>query len=233
MISTNDKYFDKILTKVNNDLKNRKIEDCVPFLPMLRVQNDKLYYGILISGEKDNVWKSSPKIKAKYWALFDINNLELVEFNKTSENDYSDVIKTVNEEEIKNQKEMSEYEINKKIQYMEYFMNDIKNDSIPIQKDLNDILDNKITIDGQEVNATDYLMANIEEEIEEKVKELVNLVIEKKYNSISFYYECLIEKIVDIYKNTKKIDKEKINAAIKIMNKYYGGVTGIRNFFNI
>ena len=233
MISTNTKKCDEILSIVNDEIKKRNLEGIVPLFPMLRVQDGKLYYGVLIVGQDDNVWNSTPMTKASYWTLLDINSLEIVDFNKVEEKDYTSEEMNITDEKLNKQKELSKYEINKNIQYMEYLMNDIKNDNIPIQKELIDILDNKINIDGEAVNANDYLMANIEEDIKEKVKELVNLILQQKYSSISFYYECLIEKIVDIYKTTQSIDKEKINIAIKIMNNYYDGVIGIRQFFNI
>lgn len=233
MISTNTKKCDEILSIVNEEIKKRNIEGILPLFPMLRVQNDKLYYGVLIVNADDNVWDSNSSIKASYWALLDVNTLEVVEFNKLSDNDYIKEESKLDEEKNSKQKEISKYEIQKIMQYKEYLLNDIKNDNIPIQDELINILDNKINIDGEEVNVNEYLMANIEEDLQEKIKELVNLIIQEKYSSISFYYECLVEKIVTIFKENNIIDRDKMEVAIKIMNNYYDGVVGIKQFFNI
>lgn len=227
----NTKLSDKILDIVNDELKKRNIEGYIPLFPMLRKQNDKLYYGVLIVGLNDNVWKSEPLTKATYWALIDINDLRVIEFNKVSEKDYVKAEVEITKEFLEKQKEFSKYEVNKTMQYKNYLMNDIKNDAMPLQKELLDILNNTIIIDGNEVNAEDYLMANIEEELQGKIKELIDFILQQKYSLISFYYECLIENIIEEYKNTNIINEDKMNVAIKIMNNYYDGVIGIREFF--
>ena len=112
-------------------------------------------------------------------------------------------------------------------------MDDIKNDELPIQKKLSSILNNEIEIDGNNVNINDYLISNLEEDIKEKVKELVNVLVYSKYGSLTFYYDNLFNQIVGKYNNEKVIDKEKLRLCIEIMNNYYDGVIGIDNFFNI
>ena len=52
-------------------------------------------------------------------------------------------------------------------------MNDIKNDLLPIQQKLSNILNNEIEVDGEKVNMNDYLIANIEEDLTTKINELV------------------------------------------------------------
>ena len=88
-------------------------------------------------------------------------------------------------------------------------------------------------VDGEEVNINEYLLANLEEEIDEKITELVTLLINSKYGSITFYYDMLITEIINEYLSSKIINKDKIKLCIEIMNYYYDGVIGIDNFFNI
>lgn len=90
-----------------------------------------------------------------------------------------------------------------------------------------------MNVDGEEVSINDYIMANIEDDIKIKVKELVDLIIQTKYFSITFYYNEIFNKIIKEYKETNIINKELINYCIKIMNNYYYGIVGINNFFNI
>ena len=134
---------------------------------------------------------------------------------------------------MEEKKQLSKYEIRKKLQYKNYLLEDIKNDNLPIIDELLEKIGNKIEVDGSIVNANDYLMANIEEEIEEKVSELMELVIKQKYNYITIYYEELLKNIIEEYKESNIINKEKMYLASKIMNNYYDGVTNIKEFFNI
>ena len=112
-------------------------------------------------------------------------------------------------------------------------MNDIKKDELPIQKKLSKVLNNELEVDEEKVNIQDYIMANIETELKEKVKELVDLLVQSKYSSITFYYETLYNQIIREYKENNVINKEKMALCIEIMNNYYYGVIGIKNFFNI
>lgn len=73
----------------------------------------------------------------------------------------------------------------------------------------------------------------MEEEITEKVDELVNLMVISKYNSLTVYYDYLFKEIITIYQNNNIIDKEKMKLCIEIMNNYYDGVIGIDNFLNL
>ena len=112
-------------------------------------------------------------------------------------------------------------------------MNDIKMDELPIQKKLSQVLNNELEVDGEKVNIQDYIMANIETDLKEKVKELVDLLVQSKYSSITFYYETLYNQIIREYKENNVINKEKMKLCIEIMNNYYYGVKGIDGFFNI
>ena len=122
----------------------------------------------------------------------------------------------------------------KKIEeYTNYLLNDIKNDNLPIQKKLAGVVGNWIDIDGEKVNINDYIMANIEDDVIEKIKELVDIVIRSKYSNITLYYDILFNNIVEEYKNTNNINYDLIDSCIEIMNNYYGGIVGIKNLFNV
>jgi len=224
---------DKILEIVNEEKNKRGLEDYIPLYPMLRVEDNKLYIGIMLSHQDDKIWDIDSSLKTGYWALLDINSLDVIEINNIEEKNYilDDIIDNKRNSFVL--KELAEYEVRKKIEYQEYLMNDIKNDELPIQKKLSKILNNELEIDGEKVNVKDYIMANIEDELKEKVKELVDLLVQSKYSSITFYYETLYNQIIREYKENNTINKEKMLLCIEIMNNYYYGVLGIENFFNI
>lgn len=122
----------------------------------------------------------------------------------------------------------------KKIEeYTNCLLNDIKNDNLPIQKKLAGVVGNWIDIDGEKVNINDYIMANIEDDVRGKIKELVDIVIRSKYSNITLYYDILFNNIVEEYKNTNNINYDLIDSCIEIMNNYYGGIVGIKNLFNV
>ena len=88
-------------------------------------------------------------------------------------------------------------------------------------------------VDGEKVNINDYLLSNLEEDIKSKINDLVDILIQSKYGSITFYYDQMFTNIINNYKKDKVIDKEKIKLCIEIMNNYYDGVIGIDNLFNV
>lgn len=222
----------EILDIVNREKIRRGLKNYVACYPMMRVEDNKLYIGVLLVNSSDNVWDEAQKIKGCYWCLIDINTLEILEFNNISNKSY--ILGDIENKNIGNsQKELSIYEVNKIEEYTNYLLNDIKNDNLPIQKKLSSILGNKINIDGELVNINDYIMANIYEEVKEKVVELVDIVLKSKYSNLTFYYDELFNKIIEEYVNTDKINYELINNCIEIMDNYYPGMVGIRNFFNI
>ena len=134
---------------------------------------------------------------------------------------------------LDNQKELSEYSVKKSMEYKKYFMDDIKNDLLPIQKKLSNALNNEIEVDGDMVNINDYLIANMEPKITEKIDELIDLLLDFKYGSINFYYENLIKNIIKEYNEKNTINTDKMKICAEIMNNYYYGVVGIDNFFNV
>lgn len=223
---------DNILDIVNSEKVKRGLDNYAPCYPMLRVERDKLYIAVLLTNSHDNVWDANEEIKGEYWCLLDVDTLEILEFNKRDDKDYiSGSLIDINKTNA--QKELSIYEVKKIEEYTNYLLNDIKNDNLPIQKKLAGVVGNWIDIDGEKVNINDYIMANIEDDVREKIKELVDIVIRSKYSNITLYYDILFNNIVEEYRNTNNINYDLIDSCIEIMNNYYGGIVGIKNLFNV
>lgn len=228
----NNLNLDKYLKIANEEKIKRGLETYIPLYPMLRVVEDKLYVSVMLTAEDDNVWGIDGNVKPEYWLLIDIDTDEIIEFNKTDDKDF--VIGNVIPKNSENkQKEISKYTVKKALQYKNYLIEDIKNEQLPLQKKLSDVLGNVIEIDGEKVSLNDYLLSNLEEDIRAKVDDLVNILIQSKYGSITFYYDQLFNSILNEYKNNKMINKDKIKLCIEIMNSYYDGVICIDNVFNI
>ena len=199
----NNLNLDRYLNIVNDEKIKRGLTTYIPLYPMLRVENEKLYVGVMITEEKDNVWSREEHIKPEYWVLIDIDEDRILEFNKTEDKDF--VIGNLVS----------------------------KNEELPLQKKLSNILGSEMEIDGEKVNINDYLLSNLEEDIKAKINDLVGILIQSKCGSITFYYDQLFTNIVNHYKKDKTIDNEKIKLCIEIMNNYYDGVIGIDNLFNV
>lgn len=228
----NDLNLDKYLNIVNEEKLKRGLDRYIPLYPMLRIENNRLYIGVLLTSEDDNVWDFSGQVKPEYWVLIDAASEKILTFNRTSDKDF--VIGTMIPKNIDNkQKEISKYTIEKTLQYKNYLIEDIKNEQLPLQKKLSNILGNEFEINGDKININDYLLSNLEEDIKSKIDDLVNVLIWSKYGSITFYYDNLFNQIIAEYRNNNIIDKDKMNLCIEIMNNYYDGVIGIDNFFNI
>lgn len=228
----NNLNLDKYLNITNKEKIKRGLENFIPLYPMLRQENGKLYVGVMITDENDNVWSKDEQIKAEYWVLIDIKTDKILEFNKTEEKDF--VCGKLIPKDTKNkEKEMSKYTVEKTLQYKNYLINDIKNEKLPLQKRLADVLGDNMEIDGENVNINDYLLSNLEEDIKQKIDDLVDILVQSKYGSITFYYDNLFKQIINDYKKDGTIRKDKIKLCIEIMNNYYDGVIGIDNFFNI
>lgn len=228
----NNLNLDKYLNITNEEKIKRGLENFIPLYPMLRQENGKLYVGVMITDENDNVWSKDEQIKAEYWVLIDIKTDKILEFNKTEEKDF--VCGKLIPKDTKNkEKEMSKYTVEKTLQYKNYLINDIKNEKLPLQKRLADVLGDNMEIDGENVNINDYLLSNLEEDIKQKIDDLVDILVQSKYGSITFYYDNLFKQIINDYKKDETISKDKIKLCIEIMNNYYDGVIGIDNFFNI
>lgn len=227
----NNFNFDKYLNIVNEEKKKHGLDLYVPLYPMFRMENDKLYIGVMLVNGTDNVWSKDASVKPEYWVLIDINTDEIISFNKTEEKDFvvGEIIPKVYDNK---EKEISKYTIEKTIQYKEYLKNDLINFQAPIQNKLANILGNEFELDGEKVNINEYVFANLEEEISKKLDELVEMVVWNKFGSIIFYYDILFKTVFDEYKNGNA-NKEKIKLCAEIMNNYYTGVNYIDNFFNI
>lgn len=228
----NNLNLDKYLDIVNDEKNKRGLTTYIPLYPMLRVENGKLYVGVMLTKDKDNVWSKEEQIKPEYWVLIDINDDKILEFNKTEDKDF--VIGDLVPKNTDNkQQEISKYTVEKTLQYKNYLIEDIKNEELPLQKKLSSILDSEMEIDGEKVNINDYLLSNLEEDIQAKINDLVDILIQSKYGSITFYYDQMFTNIVNNYKMNKVIDKEKIKLCTEMMNHYYDGVIGIDNLFNV
>lgn len=228
----NNLKLENYLEIINNEKQKRNLGDFTPLYPMLRIENNKLYVGVMLTHKNANVWDKNVSIKPEYWVLLDLNSNKILEWNETKKKDFV-IDKLIEKNNSSKQEEISKYEIRKRLEYKEYLMNDIKKDNLPIQQKLLAILNDKIEIDGEKVNLNDYLFANMETEITDKVNELVNLMVISKYNSLTLYYDYLFKEIVNVYKNKNKIDREKMELCFEIMDNYYDGIIGIANFFNL
>jgi len=228
----NNLNLDKYLNIVNQEKEKRGLTTYIPLYPMLRVENEKLYVGVMLTDEKDPVWSMDKQIKPEYWVLIDVNEEKILEFNKTDEKDFV-VGNFIPKNNDNKQQEISKYTVEKTLQYKNYLIEDIKNEELPLQKKLSSILGSEMEIDGEKVNINDYLLSNLEEEIKTKINDLVDILVQSKYGAITFYYDHLFTQIIHEYKSTKVIDHEKMKLCIEIMNHYYDGVIGIDNFFNI
>lgn len=220
------------LNMINEKNKELGLTNYIPLYPMLRVEKEKLYIGLMMVNEKANVWDMKESIKPEYWALIDIDNNEILEFNKTEEKDFvigNLIPKNTNNKE----QEISKYIVKKTLQYKNYLIEDIKNEELPLQKKLSTVLGENFEIEGEKVNINDYLISNSEEIIKMRINDLVDVLVQTKYGSITFYYDQLFSDIVNNYKQNKIIDIEKIKLCAEVMNNYYDGVIGIGNFFNV
>jgi len=228
----NNLDLDKYLDIANKEKINRGLNNYIPLYPMLRVESNSLYVVVMLTEENDNVWGIEGNVKPEYWMLIDINSDKIIEFNKTIDKDFV-IGNLIPKNTLNKQKEISKYTIEKTLQYKEYLTNDIKNEQLPLQKKLSSILGNDMEIDGEKVNINDYLLSNLEEDIKNKINDLVDILIHSKYGSITFYYDQLFNLIINQYKNNQTIDIDKIKLCIEIMNNYYDGVVCIDNIFNI
>ena len=204
MIKENIKFCDEITTKSVEQLKNKNIGNFYTLFPMLRKEKDKLLLGTLVEIENEEQQKRGMISRPKYWIILDNDNYNILEFNKTKEKDYMDtnIIPLDKEYEdtfSKEQKELIKYEVNKRLQYNDYFMNDIKDEIIHSSNNILKRINNKIIVDNEEIDAKDYLIANITEEIEKQVENIISLVVNNKYSAIIYYYQTLIEEILTEY----------------------------------
>lgn len=220
------------LTIANEVKMKQGLENSIPLYPMLRIEKEKLYIGVMLVEENENVWDLNEIIKPKYWLLIDIETNQVLEFNQIEKKDFVMENIILKKKETK-PKELSKYTIEKELQYKEYLLKDIKEEQLPLQKKLSAILGTEIDLEGEKVNLNDYLFANFEEELKSKIEDLVSILIQSKYSSLTFYYDKLFKQIVEEYKHSKNINKEKLELCVEIMENYYDGVIGITNFFNL
>lgn len=223
---------DKYLNIINKEKVKKGLDSYSPLFPLLRKEEDKLYIGTILTTDEDNVWEKGSNVKGSYWVLIDPVSEEIVEFNKTDEKDFviGDVIPKDTED---NQKEISKYTVKKALEYKEYFLNDLKNEELPLQKKLSNLLGTEIEVGGEKVSINDYIISRYEEDIKSHIDDFVKVLVGYKYGSYLEYYAILFNNIIDAYKKDKTIDIEKMKLCSEIMNNYYDGVSYIDNFFNI
>ncbi len=223
---------DKYLNIVNEEKIKRGLDNYAPLFPLLRKEENKLYIGTLLTTDDDNVWEKGSNVKGSYWILIDPVSEKIVEFNKTEDRDF--VIGDVIPKDIEDdQKEISKYTVKKVLEYKEYFLNDIINEELPLQKRLSNLLGTEIEVEGEKVSINDYIISCYEDNIKKHIDDFVKTLIGYKYGSYVEYYAILFNNIIDAYKKGKAIDIEKMKLCAEIMNNYYNGVTYIDNFFNI
>lgn len=238
MIKENISFSDNITNKIYEIMKQHNLENGVTLFPMLRKEKDKLLLGSLIEMNDEELFNKDKVVRPKYWIILDINDYSLIELNDIKEKDYMDSNLIPHNQEFDDtfkveMKELEKYSINKNIQYREYLMNDIKNEIINTQSNILNSINNTLIVNNEKVSATDYLIANVEEEINNQVKELVSLITTNKYSSIIYYYQLLIEEILNEYKSSNNINIEKMKLASQIIESYYGEYCGIKYFFNV
>lgn len=221
------KLTDEVLNIVNEKKVNMGIaETYVPLVPKLTKMGDELRIMVLLTKVEDDVFNINENIKADYWVVLDPKSLKTLEFNKTLEKDYTNItiIKATNDDA----KEIVEYSIKKRIQYKDYLINDILNNCLTFQKKLSNLLDNKIKVDGEYVSLDSYIRANIEEEVNEVVdnaiEKVVDLAVRSKYSTLTYYYEELFNRTIDIFNEDNIINDDMINAINEILKNYYVGV---------
>lgn len=217
---------DKILNIVNEEKKEKGLNNYAPLLPSIIRKDDDLKILVLLTKDEDNVWDIKENIKADYWVVLNIKTLKIEEFNKTSDKSYlsKDFIKADRDDA----KEITKYMINKKIEYKKYFMYDLVKESMIEQEKYSKLIDDKIKVDDKYVNISDYIKADLEKEalslIEDITDKMSELITRAKYSVITYYYDELFNRTVDEYLNDKKISEEKMDAIIEILKNYYVGV---------
>ncbi len=65
----NNLNLDKYLNIVNEAKVQRGLTTYIPLYPMLRVEKNKLYVGVLLTAEEDNVWDIGGQVKPEYWVF--------------------------------------------------------------------------------------------------------------------------------------------------------------------
>ena len=238
MIKENIKFVDEFTKRVYDIMKENKIENGVTLFPMLRKENDKLLLGTMIELNDKELFAKDKVVRPKYWIILDMNDYSLVELNKTEDKDYmkTSIIpldKEYDDTFKREMKELEKFSIDKKIQYKNYLINDIKNDIMNTQNKILNKINNTIIVDNQKVNATDYIMANVEDQLEKETEKFVDFIVTSKYSTIIYYYQSLIEEIIKEYKEANNINMDKMELAASILDAYYGEVYGVEYFFNI
>ena len=128
----NNLNLDKYLNIANETKIKKGLNNYSPLYPMLRVENEKMYVGVLLTSENDNVWDASEQVKPEYWMLIDIDTEKVIEFNKTAEKSFI-IGNVIPKNTSEDKKELSKYTVEKTLQYKNYLIEDIKKEQLPLQ----------------------------------------------------------------------------------------------------
>ena len=220
-----------ILNIVNEEKEKRGMENFAPCYPMLRIVDNKLYIAVMISDFNSNIWEQGSNCIPEYWCLLDPKNHKILEYNKTSEKKFAEGKISALKPNITN--ELLEFEERKKIEYEKMIINDVKQSKLPLQDKIFKSLNGEISLNNKTININDYIMENLDDLIKIKSKELVDILVQSKYSLITICYDNLFSEIINEYNNSGNINKEKMKLCIEIMQNYYYGITGIKEFFNL
>lgn len=202
-------------------------------IPMMQELNGKLYVIVPFIKSDAKIWSKEVSEIPEYWCMIDPIKMEVIKFNKTTENNFNEKEIIANTADDSFNKEVSKYVVKTKMKYKEYIQNDIKNnDLLTYQNDVSRLVNN-IDLNNEKVSFNDYFYANFENDINEQIDKLVDLIASTKYNSLTIYYDVLFTNIIKEYLENNIINQEKIHLACDMMNAYYPGINGINNIFNI
>ena len=84
----NDVNLEQYLKIINEEKKKKGLDNYTPLYPMLRYENNKLYIGVLLTLNTNNVWDQNANIKPEYWALIDPQTNQVISINQTEEKDF-------------------------------------------------------------------------------------------------------------------------------------------------
>ena len=70
------KLTDKILNIVNEEKKEKGLNNYAPLLPSIIRKDDDLKILVLLTKDEDNVWDIKENIKADYWVVLNKKNFK-------------------------------------------------------------------------------------------------------------------------------------------------------------
>ena len=122
---------DKFLGIANKEKRKYGLNnDYCAMISILRKIDDKLYVVVPFIKSDDKVWKKDGGIVPEYYSVIDPKETKILEFNKTTEENF--VIKDIkrNNSDGSFEKEISKYIVDTKLKYKNYIKDDIKNNEL-------------------------------------------------------------------------------------------------------